>query len=83
MLDVVFYRNGLNILPQPAVYMSMETRKYRVIPTGSRGVTVAIRGTFPSDQAWREAAAVKAGFPGVDATFAAERVIRLFPWWAQ
>jgi hypothetical protein len=60
-----------------------ETRKYRVIPAGTRGKTVAVTGSFASDQAWREEAARVAGEAGIDASFDAERVIRLFPWWTQ
>lgn len=60
-----------------------ETRKYRVIPQGSRGVTVAVTGAHATDQAWREAARDQAGHPDLDAAFDAERVIRLFPWWTQ
>lgn len=62
--------------------MKTETRKYRVIPAGTRGRTVTVTGSYGSDQAWRDAAAKLAGAQ-VDTSFDAEQVIRLFPWWMQ
>ncbi len=59
-----------------------ETRKYRVIAEGTRGKTVTVVGDFGSDQAWRDEAARLSGVK-VDASYDAERVIRLFPWWMQ
>ncbi len=63
--------------------MDIETRVYRVIPSGTRGVSVTLKGSFASDQEWREAAAKKAGYPTLDASFAGEKVFRLFPWWTE
>ncbi len=62
-----------------------ETRKYRVIAPGTKGVTVALSGSFASEQAWREAARDAAGPDAqcLSATHGEERVIRLFPWWTQ
>lgn len=62
--------------------MTTETRKYRVIPHGTRGQTVTVTGSYVTDQAWRNAAARAAGTE-VDTSFDAEQVIRLFPWWMQ
>lgn len=61
----------------------METRKYRVIPEGSRGITVTVTGSYRNDNEWRAAARDQAGHPEVDPSFEAEQVFRLFPWWTE
>ena len=65
--------------------MKTETRNYRVIPEGTRGFTVKVTGAYATDQEWRNAAKAVCGAKAacVDASFQAERVIRLFPWWMQ
>lgn len=60
-----------------------ETRTYRVIPEGSRGVTVTVTGSYQSADEWRAAARDQSGHTEVDASFEAERVIRTFAWWLQ
>jgi hypothetical protein len=63
----------------------VETRKYQIRyeAAGGRKIKVVeVSGQFTTDQQWRDAAAVVAGVE-VDASFAAENVLRIFPVWLQ